>query len=145
MARVKFALPTGPKLFTLPLQVRVSDLNYGGHLGNDRVLTLCHEARVVWLAQHQYSELNVAGQGLIMSDAMIMYQAEGHLGDELLLDIYMGETSSRGFDLYTQITRPSDQTAVARVKQGMLFFDYEKRKITQASSEVLERLSKSCL
>lgn len=144
MARVKFALPEVPKLFSLRLQVRVSDLNYGGHLGNDRVLGLCHEVRVAWLAKHQYSELDVDGVGLIMADAMIMYQAEGHLADELQLDLYLAEASSRGFDLYTQITRISDQAAVARVKQGMLFFDYEKRKIAQASAEVLAQLSRPC-
>jgi acyl-CoA thioesterase FadM len=45
MARVRFEIQ-GPEVFRTRLRVRVDDVNYGGHLGNDAVLTLCHEARI---------------------------------------------------------------------------------------------------
>ena len=48
MARVRFQVQ-GQEVFKTTLQVRVDDVNYAGHLGNDSVLTLCQEARVRFL------------------------------------------------------------------------------------------------
>ena len=39
-----------PYPFSCEMVVRTTDLNYGGHLGNDRLLSLVHEARVAFLA-----------------------------------------------------------------------------------------------
>ena len=65
MARVNLEpLPRYP--FRTEISVRIDDLNYGGHLGHDRVLTLVHEARVAWLKSHGWSEMDCAGTGLIM-------------------------------------------------------------------------------
>jgi hypothetical protein len=46
------------------------DINYGGHLGNDAVLSLVHEARVRFLKQQGYTENNIEGAGIIMADAI---------------------------------------------------------------------------
>ncbi len=141
MARVKFALPSQIHVYQVDLEVRVSDLNYGAHLGNDRVLTLCHEARVKWLKGLGLAEVGPDGSGLIMADAMIMYQGEAFLGDLLRIDIYNSESSERSFDLYYQLTRVSDERAIARVKGAMLFFDYHQRKLTRATSEYLQKIT----
>jgi hypothetical protein len=45
MPRLKLELPAGFP-FRTTLTVRVTDLNYGNHLGNDALLGLLHEARV---------------------------------------------------------------------------------------------------
>jgi len=45
MSRVRFKLPDR-FLFTTEIPLRVSDINYGGHLGNDAVLSLAQEARM---------------------------------------------------------------------------------------------------
>ncbi len=142
MARVKFALPSEIHVFQCSLEIRVSDLNYGAHLGNDRVLTLCHEARVKWLTSLGLGEINPDGTGLIMADAMIMYQGEGFLGDLLTIDIYNSEFSERSFDLYYQITRVKDQRPIARAKSAMLFFDYNERKLHRASEDLAEKLTR---
>ena len=43
--KIKFKVPSKYH-FETKLKIRVSDLNYGGHLGNDSVLSLAHESRV---------------------------------------------------------------------------------------------------
>ena len=43
------------------LAVRITDLNYGNHVGNDKVLTFLHEARVRFLNSFGYSEFNLEG------------------------------------------------------------------------------------
>ena len=75
MARVQIESPQ-TWLFHTKLTVRVGDINYGGHLGNDRVLGLAHEARVRWLASHNFSEADVSGAGLIMADAALVFRRE---------------------------------------------------------------------
>jgi acyl-CoA thioesterase FadM len=70
MERIKINLPEAFS-FSTNIPVRITDLNYGGHVGNDAFLSLLHEARMQFLQQFGYSEMNVEGVGLIMSDVGI--------------------------------------------------------------------------
>lgn len=63
--------------FTTDLNVRIGDINYGGHLGNDAMLSLIHEARVQFLKRLRYAEHNIEGVGIIMADAVVVYK-ENH-------------------------------------------------------------------
>ena len=58
MPRLKL-VPRDDYPFTCDITVRTTDLNYGGHLGNDRLLSLVHEARVAFLASFELSELDL--------------------------------------------------------------------------------------
>ena len=60
MPRIRLELPDRFH-FRTSLTVRVTDLNYGRHLGNDAVLGLLHEARVRFLRSLGYAELDVEG------------------------------------------------------------------------------------
>ena len=91
--------------FRTEITVRTTDLNYGGHLGNDRVLSLVHEARVAWLAHHNWRELDCAGVGLIMGDAALVYQGEGFAGDRLVIEVGAADKSRSGFRLFFRVTR----------------------------------------
>ncbi|MBD0333762.1 MAG: thioesterase, partial [Chitinophagaceae bacterium] len=75
MGRIKVELPQ-QFIFHTTIPIRISDLNYGGHLGNDSILSLVHEARVQFLQQYNCKELDVYGVGLIMSDAAIEFKQE---------------------------------------------------------------------
>ena len=68
MERIKLQL-SHQFLFTTNLNIRITDINYGGHVGNDTFLSLIHEARQQFLKHYSYSELNFAGVGLIMVEA----------------------------------------------------------------------------
>jgi len=62
--------------FIMKYKVHISDINYGGHMGNDRSLSLFHEARIVFLKSLGYSEMNIGnGIGIIMKDAHVDYLA----------------------------------------------------------------------
>lgn len=111
-----------------PVTVRTTDLNYGGHLGNDRLLSLVHEARVAFLGSHGFTELACGGVSLIMADAAISYRGEAFAGDELLIETAAGEFGRLGFRLFHRITRPADGVDVALAETGMVCFDYEARR-----------------
>lgn len=117
-----------PYPFSCELVVRTTDLNYGGHLGNDRLLALVQEARVAFLAAHGWSELDCGGPGLIMGDAAVCYRAEAFAGDVLRLEVAAVEPARVGFRLATRITRPADGAVVALAETGMVCFDYGRRR-----------------
>ena len=50
MARVKLDLPDD-FTYSTQLDVRVTEINYGNHVGNDRMVSLLHEARLRYLRE----------------------------------------------------------------------------------------------
>jgi acyl-CoA thioesterase FadM len=128
MARLKLRpLPHYP--FSTDLVVRITDLNYGGHLGNDSLLSLVHEARIAFLAHHDLSEKDCYGTSLIIGDTAIIYQGEAFAGDTLNFEVNCGEPSSCGFRLFYRITRLPDAHPIALVENGMVCFDYGRKQI----------------
>lgn len=128
--RVKLILPQAIK-FTTTLTVRISDVNYGGHLGNDAVLSLVHEARLQFLKSIGFSELDIGdGSALIMADAAVMYRAEAFHGDQIDIEVFVGEVDRSSFELFFRLVAKRDTTEIARVKTGLVGFSYQKRSIS---------------
>ena len=128
MPRIKLK-PLEIYSFSLELRVRVTDLNYGGHLGNDSLLSLVHEARVAFLASHGFSEMDCGGVSLIMADAAISFQGEAYAGDDLKIEVAASDSTRSGFRLFHRLMRSSDSQPIALVETGMVCFDYNGRKI----------------
>ena len=125
--------------FSTGLVVRVTDLNYGGHLGNDRILALLQEARVAFLSEHGWSEIDCAGTGLIMTDAAVQYRGEAFAGDRLEIEVAVAEAARTGFRFFYRITRHGDQALIAVAETGMACFDYRRRRVVPLP-EVVRRL-----
>jgi acyl-CoA thioesterase FadM len=128
MARVEIEVPSS-FLFETEIPIRISDVNYGGHLGNDAVLSIAHEARVRLFAAHGWSELDVEGVGILMVDAALVYRAEGRHGQTLRVRLAAADVRSRGLDLVYLMTDAATGEEIARVKTGIVFFDYRARRV----------------
>ncbi len=128
MSRVNIALPDSFD-FTTELNIRISDLNYGGHLGNDTVLSLAHEARVRLLKSLGFNERDIDGVGLIMTDAIVVYKSEAFYGEILCIDMVISDVTKCSCDVIYSITDKASKREIARVKTGLAFFDYKKRKV----------------
>src|SRR5687768_7000242 len=139
MARIKVALPDKFS-FTTTIAIRITDINYGGHLGNDALLSILHEARVQFLLHHGYAELDVAGKSLIMADVAIEYKGEAFRGDVLTLELTAHDFTKYGFDIVYRVTN-QDQKLIGVAKTGMLCFDYATRKVISLPQEVASRFS----
>lgn len=139
--RIKINFPA-PFIFSFQLPVRITDLNYGGHVGNDRLLAYAHEARMAFFAQWNFTEMNAGGNSLIMADSAIQYKGEGFYGDVLQIEICVGQISSISFDLFYKITTTRDEEIkeIAFIKTGMICFDYEARKIAEMTDLLREKL-----
>ena len=102
MGRVKLDLPEGLD-FSTEIAIRITDINYGGHLASDAVMALIHEARVRFLRDHGFSELDAGGPGLIMRDAAIVYQSEALYGEVLSVEVGVGGFSRVGCDFFYRL------------------------------------------
>jgi len=140
MARIKLTVPSTFS-FSTQISVRITDLNYGNHLGNDAVLSIFHEVRMQYLKSLGYTELVFADVGLIMSDVAIEFKAEAFYGDILTAFVTANDISRVGFDLYYKLVKTGTEEVVAIAKTGMICFDYDKRKVTSLPTEAAEKLS----
>ena len=142
--RVKLKFPAEKPLFTTTIPVRVGDLNYGNHVGNDSILSIIHESRMQLLYSHGYDEMNAGGVGLIMADVMIAYKGESFYGDDLAVNVYAEEITEYSFSLLYHIStwRNSMQSDIAHAKTGMVCFDYRIRKIVEMTNELKHLLGK---
>ena len=130
MARIKIIFPDH-FIATLSIPVRITDINYGDHVGNDAFVTIIHEARMQWLQQYGYTELQVEGIGLIMSDLAIEFKNESFYGDTIEVKLAAGEISRVSFELYYQLTakRNGETILLANAKTGMVCYDYAAKKV----------------
>ncbi|GAA0790755.1 acyl-CoA thioesterase [Marinobacterium sediminicola] len=128
MARIKLNMPDN-YLFSTELAVRISDINYGGHMGNDAVLSMVHEARLRFLKHYHYTEFDVEGAGIIMTDSAIVYKNEGFHGDRIQVDVTVADFNKYGCDLYYLLSNKDTAVEVAHAKTGIVFFDYDNRKV----------------
>lgn len=139
MPRIKIDL-SDKFIFKTEIQIRITDINYGGHLGNDSLLSIIHEARVRFLNHIGYSESNVDGSGIIMIDSAIQYKSEGFYGDELSIEIAVKDFTGIGCDIVYRITNKNTLKEIALAKTGIVFFDYKKRKTSPVPIEFKKKI-----
>jgi YbgC/YbaW family acyl-CoA thioester hydrolase len=142
MERVKVNIP---EIFSFKtkIPIRITDVNYGGHVGNDSFLAMIQEARLQFYKHYGYSEINVEGMGTIMVDVAIEYKLELFYGDEIEISVAPGNIARNGFDLFyliEKMTETSKQIA-AKAKTGILCFDYAARKVVPMPQEAIDKFS----
>ena len=142
MARVKIELPK-EFIFKTEISIRINDINYGGHLGNDAVLSIAHEARLRFLKQHNFTELNAGGAGIIMVDAAVQYKAEGFYGDIIMVEIAVTDITGVGCDFVYRCTNKNTGTEIAVVKTGIVFYDYDKKKVVSVPEKFISVLTEN--
>lgn len=142
MARIKIELPASFN-FQTTIAVRITDLNYGGHVGNDAILSIIHEARMQFLKHHGYTEMDLGGTGVIMNDVAIEFKTEAFYGDQISAMVAAGDISKVSFDLFYKLQKTEgDKTfVVALAKTGMICYDYSKKKMTPVPEDVRTKLA----
>ncbi|MFC1479599.1 acyl-CoA thioesterase [Planctomycetota bacterium] len=141
MNRIKIDLPETFS-FSTTLTVRVSDINYGGHLSNDALLAFLHEARLRFLESYGYSEKDISGCGLIMADSVVEYKSQAFRGDEITIEVSAGSFEMYSFDIFYRCTEICSSSEVARAKTGMAAFDYNENKLAPLPDQFISALTK---
>ena len=124
--------------YTLTLQPR--DINRGGHLGNDALVSLLGTATA-----HMFHSLGVnesdlgdGHTGIIMADLSVEYKAEAFMFDQLRIDTHAGGFARVGFRLFQRVTRDVDVIALAET--GLVTFNYSSRKVAPVPKALVEAL-----
>jgi len=143
MARIKIDLP-GTFSFSVSIPIRITDVNYGGHVGNDTVLSLIHEARMQFLQHYGYKEMEIEGIGLIMIDVGIEFKSELFYGDTIIASVSAVDFSRIGFDLYYKLEKETEGKTIlaATAKTGMVCYDYSSKKIAKVPEKFRATLSR---
>jgi acyl-CoA thioesterase FadM len=141
MNRIKIALPDHFHFHT-DIKIRITDLNYGGHVGNDVFLALIHEARQQFLMKYGYAELSFEGVGLIMADAALEYKKELNHSDTVRISVCAADFDKLGFDLFYKIEliQTDDLVLAGKAKTGMICYDYSAKKKTTIPEKALQKL-----
>ena len=128
--------------FSTSIPIRITDLNYGGHVGNDTVLSIIHEARMQFLKHFGYTEMEFAGVGMIMSDVSIEFKNELFYGDTVIASVIAGEFTNVSFEIFYRLEKAQDdkKILVAIAKTGMVCYDYGKKKIVAVPEEARKKL-----
>lgn len=86
--------------FSTCIPFRITDHNYGNHVANNVFVEYLHEGRVQFLDSLGYTELNIEGVGLIMSELCIKYTRQAFYPDTLRLDMEVANLRATRFDLW---------------------------------------------
>ena len=126
--------------FSHRLTVRTTDLNYAGHLGNEALLGLVHEARSRLMADLGFDTTRIkqTGLGLVIADLVVNFKAEAFAHDRLDIESHIGEIGEKSFRLFHRLCRNGE--VIAFVETGILAFDYQARTVTQLPDVFLQEL-----
>jgi acyl-CoA thioester hydrolase len=70
--------------FGIPLTVRSDDLNFAQHVAHQNYFIYFQEARIAYLGQFGFSELDICGCAMLIAEASCRYRKELFFGDRLL-------------------------------------------------------------
>lgn len=138
MARIRIEQPASYN-FIATIPVRITDLNYGGHVGNDTILSIIHEARAQYFKSLGYSENDFGGTGTIMADVVINFKNELFYGDVIRASVAVMSISKVSFDIVYLLEK--ENTIAVEAKTGMVCFDYQKKKVTSIPDEVISKFN----
>ena len=142
MPRNKIEVPASFS-FSCSIPVRISDVNYGGHVGNDSILSIMHEARMQYLQHLGVSELDFGGTGLIMTDVSIEFKMESFYGDTIQVQVTAADFSRVAFNIYYQLSKPVEgqKRIIANGQTGMVCYNYAAKKVSSIPSHILARMN----
>jgi len=117
--------------FTTELQVQVQDVNYGNHLGHDRLISLLHEARIRFLQQHGLSEIDAGGAGLTVASLACNYLAEVQHGEHLRIDVAVINPGRARCDMVYRVHSQQQNRVVAEARTSIVFYNYTQGKVVR--------------
>lgn len=112
------------------LTVRVTDLNYGNHLGNHSLAAFIHEARVRVLGELNCTEFDLGDgkTGLVIGDIAINFLGEGFIFDTIQIESQIVELSKKSFRIAHRLT--CDGRLIGLAETGLVALNYETRRVT---------------
>ena len=122
--------------------VGIGDINYGGHMGNDKALQVFHNARINFLEQLGYSELNMGNNiVVIVVEANVKYKKEVFLHDILETVVWVSKIDGLKWTISYDTKRKNDNKIVLTGSTVMFCYDYHRKKIDKIPEDFLAKIS----
>ncbi len=128
MPRIKLD-PPEEFTFRIEKSVGLSDLNYARHLDSQSMLQILHEARLQYLASLGFTEENIYGLGMVVTDLSVDFRSESFAGDVLIIDVGVGKVNRYGIDICMKVTNSALDSVVCMAKTGVVLFDFDKHQM----------------
>lgn len=127
-------------MFSYKYKIQPEDINYGGHVGNERALLFFQFSRMAFLEAIGLSELNIGdGIGIIQRNSYVEYLKELFLEDEICVNITKIDIEKSKFTFYYEIYNGTGELAI----QGstmLLCYDYEAKKLKRVPVSFKEKV-----
>jgi acyl-CoA thioester hydrolase len=109
--------------FHCTVTVQPRDINVGGHLGYDALVSLVASGQSRMLQSLGLSERDLGDgkTGILMADLVVNYRAEAFMFDELRIDTDAGQFTRKGFRIFHRATK--GKTVIALMETGYVAFD----------------------
>ncbi len=140
MPRVQLQYP-GNTFCSHETVVRINDLSPAAHIGFDKIVNILFDASATFLRKIKDEDKKDQLFQIIYSDLSVQYKSEAFRGDRLLIHMAVGEISSKGFELYFNVTSPKRNNEVALARIGMVLFDYSKQCTMKIPQTLREKIS----
>ena len=128
------------RAFSSEYVVTIGDINYGGHLGNERSLLIFHDARYRFLQSLGFSEGDIGdGKGVVIVEATVHFLKEIFVHDVLETRVWVAECDGRRLPMQYEVKRTSDGKVVLSGSTLLLAFDYATRKVARIPEVFLEK------
>lgn len=120
-------------LHSQSLKIRIDDINYGNHLGHDKLVSLLHNARCAWLHEHKLSEIKLGQDGLgwVVANLNVNYLAEAFFADQLTLELGLIKLGNKSVTLGQKVTNEHDEL-IATAEVSLVFYNYHQRQAVAA-------------
>ncbi|WP_386078918.1 acyl-CoA thioesterase [Vreelandella sp. F11] len=143
MERVKLDFPAEAVIHRHPMTVRITDMNYGRHLGHDALVSLLHEARIQAFAALDLPEWDMHGYPSVVADLAVQYQSEARWPDELRIATAVPEPQGKSLTIYQRIYQLDSQQVVATARVNQLLIDLASGRPVDVPEPVKQALSRA--
>lgn len=123
MERIKLDFPETAILHRHPLTVRITDMNYGRHLGHDTLVSLLHEARIQAFGALGLTEWDMGGFPSVVADLAVQYQSEARWPDALVIETAIPEPAGKAITVYQRIRHAEGGRPVATARLNVMLVD----------------------
>ena len=121
--------------FEINIPVRISDVNYGKHLGHASLISIIHQARVKFLKYKCLDEMDIDGVSMIVKRIEVDYLGEAFFDEVLKVRVFIKEIDKASLSFFYLVTKGSDAEKVARVSELILFMN-KKGKVSRTPKSI---------
>ncbi len=124
--------------FSTEIEVRLSDMAGGFHLGNHMIVSYVNEAMARLFKAMGFDGLQINDISYINRELEISYRSEGSYADRIEIDVAIESFEERQYTLIYRLYNRETKRELAHVRGLYASFDYQQCKMVLVPPELIE-------